>query len=69
MRILTGVICVRVTDREFQAFQAICDKHRVSRQDLLRAVLVDVLVEEGFDALRCEQPPGCESGRETGEAA
>jgi len=58
MTVLTGVLCVRVTDAEFRAFQVICDRAKVSRQEMLRAILVDILVEEGFDGLRRWEPEG-----------
>jgi hypothetical protein len=44
-----------------------CLRHKVSYQDLLRAMIVDALVEEGYDALRCEQSEGREGSGETSE--
>jgi len=63
---MSHVIAVRLSDGEFNAFVQLRDRHNVTAQQLLHAIVIDALVEDGFDALRCRQSEGCE---DTGEAS
>lgn len=65
---MSHVIAVRLSDAEHECFLTLCVKNRVSRQQFLHAVVIDVLVEEGFDALRCRESEGCERTTEESEA-
>jgi len=65
---MSHVVAVRLTEGEWNAFQTIRDRHNVSAQQLLHAIVVDALVEDGFDALRCEQSEGHSCSGETSES-
>ena len=65
---MSHVIAVRLSEGEWSAFQELRDRHNVSAQQLLHAIVIDALVEDGFDALRCRESEGRESAGETGEA-
>lgn len=67
MRELPLVVTFRVSEPELKALKALAARLKVSIHQLLHGVMIDVLVEEGFDALRCEQSEGCEASGETGE--
>ena len=64
---MSHVIAVRLSEGEWSAFQELRDRHNVSAQQLLRAIVVDALVEDGFDALRCREPERCPDDAETSE--
>ncbi len=64
---MSHVVAVRLSEGEWSAFQELRDRHRVSAQQLLHAIIVDALVDEGYDALRCRQPEGCPDTGESGE--
>lgn len=64
----------RLSQLEYQGFLRLCRKHNVSRQQMIRALIVDALVDEGIklleaeDDLRREQSErreGCGEGIET----
>lgn len=65
---MSRVLTVRISDEEFSAFLHIRAKHMLTTQELLHAVIVDALVDEGYDGIRCRESEGCESARETSEA-
>jgi len=60
------VMSVRLNEREWVAFMDICRRNRLSRQDFLHAIVVDALIEEGYDALRRKQSKGHSRGAEAG---
>jgi hypothetical protein len=64
---MTVTMSVRLSADEFQQFMDLCRKHNVSRQEMLRAMVVDALAEESPDGLRSKQSKGRQDGRETGE--
>lgn len=61
------VLHVRVTEVEYKGLMHLCEKWNVKRQDALRAFIIDALVDEGIDVLRCKQSKRCKSGTETAE--
>lgn len=63
-----ATLSVRVTQREFIGIMALCKEWNITRQDLLRAIIIDALEEEGIDGLRRKQQKGCKGAGETGEA-
>jgi len=69
---MSHVVAVRLSEGEWNAFQQIRDRHNISAQQLLHGIIIDALVEDGFDALRCREPeryPGNgEEGESRGEA-
>lgn len=64
---MTKTISVRLTLNEYRAWKALCEYHNLISQDLLHSIIVDALVEEGYDALRSSKPKRCEGGAETSE--
>jgi hypothetical protein len=50
---------VRVTRGEFEGLMTLCAEWHITRQDLLSAIIIDALEEEGIDALRRKQQKGC----------
>jgi len=64
---MSHVVTVRLSEGEWSAFQHLRDRHNVSVQQLLHAIVIDALVEDGYDALRCRESEGCEDTGETGE--
>jgi hypothetical protein len=67
MRELPLVVTFRVSEMEYRALKALAERLNVTVHQLLHGVLIDVLVEEGYDALRCEQSEGCEGSGEASE--
>lgn len=65
---MSHVIAVRITDGEWAAFQGLMQSNKVTAQQLLRGIIIDALVEEGYDALRCRQSEGRKSAGEASEA-
>lgn len=63
---MTVTMSVRLTASEFGDFMNLCRKNNVSRQTMLKAIVVDALAEEA-DAVRCEQSEGHSGSAETGE--
>jgi len=64
------IISCRLSDSEWAEFCAMCRKHRVTFQDMMRAMVIDAIVEEmrgEIDGLRRKQPQGCEDSAEAGE--
>jgi hypothetical protein len=61
-------VACRLSLKEWEAFQALCKKHHTTYQDLFRSIIIDALYEEGWDALRCEQPKRREGSTEASEA-
>jgi hypothetical protein len=66
MMTVTVTLSVRVTRDEYEDLLALCDRNNVSRQDMLRAMIIDALAEEA-DALRCRESQGREGSGETSE--
>jgi hypothetical protein len=64
---MSHVIAVRLSEGEWSAFQQLRDRHNVTAQQLLHAIVIDALVEDGWDALRRRESEGCESAGETSE--
>jgi hypothetical protein len=64
---MTKTVSCRLTTGEWLAFQQICEKHNVSYQELFHSIIIDALVEEGYDALRCKQQEGREGSGEASE--
>ena len=61
------IISVRLTQLELLALDAICRHHNLNRHEYLHAIVLDALVEDGFDALRCRESEGRSSSGETSE--
>jgi hypothetical protein len=61
------VVSVRLTELELMTLDAICKQHNVNRHEYVRSIVIDALIEDGFDALRRREPEGCSSSRETSE--
>lgn len=61
------IVCCRLSNEEWEAFHRLCEENKINYQSMLHAIVIDVLVEEGYDALRCQQPERCEGGREASE--
>ena len=65
---MSHVVAVRLSQGEWLAFQQVQHRHHVTAQQFLRAIVIDALVDEGYDGLRCRQSEGCEGAGEAGEA-
>ena len=63
----TEVISCRLTTRELDLFKMICVRHNVTVQDMLHAVIIDVILDEEMNVRRREQE-GCQAPGETGKA-
>lgn len=61
---MSHVVAVRLSDEEWLALQSVQLRDNITMQQLMHAIVIDVLVDEGYDALRCEQSEGCSSARE-----
>jgi hypothetical protein len=61
------IVSARLTEVELLFFDAICAKHGVNRHELLRSIVIDALMDEGYDALRCRESEGREASGETSE--
>jgi hypothetical protein len=64
---MSHVISVRLTDDEYSAFCGVQRKNRLTPQQLLHSIIIDALVDEGYDGLRCGEPEGCEGPGEAGQ--
>ena len=62
------IVSVRLTELELLFLDAICKDHGINRHEYIRGIVVDALVEDGFDALRCRESQGRTGSRETSEA-
>jgi hypothetical protein len=62
---MTLTLSVRVSASEFMGLLELCKKNNVSRQEMLRAMIVDALAEESN--VRPNQSKRCSGGGETGE--
>jgi hypothetical protein len=65
---MSRVIAVRLSEGEWQAFIGACAKYNLTKQEFLRAMVIDALVDEGYDGLRCRQSEGREGLGEEGPA-
>jgi hypothetical protein len=65
---MSHVVALRLSESEWIAFQELRDRHNVTAQQLLHGIVIDALVEDGFDALRRRESQGCEDTGETSEA-
>jgi hypothetical protein len=65
---MSRVVSCRISEGEWNAFHLVCERHSVSVGDLFHSIIVDALIDEGFDALRPEQPEGRKNGFETSES-
>jgi len=61
------IVSVRLTEVELLFLDAICTKHSVNRHELLRSIVIDALMDEGYDALRRRESEGCKGSREESE--
>lgn len=61
---MTKTISVRLTLNEYRAWKALCEYHNLISQDLLHSIIIDALVEEGYDALRSSESSRCEGSPE-----
>jgi hypothetical protein len=64
---MSHVIAVRLSEGEWNAFQELRNRHNVTAQQLLHGIVIDALVEDGFDALRCRESEGRSDDGETSE--
>jgi len=64
---MSHVITTRLTDDEWEAYQRVMGHHNLSASQLLHSIVVDALVDEDHNGVRCRQSTGCESSREAGE--
>jgi hypothetical protein len=62
---MTVTLSVRVSRDEYMGLLDLCKKNNVSRQEMLRALIVDALAEESD--VRSRKPKRCSGGGETGE--
>jgi hypothetical protein len=62
------IVSLRLTELELMFLDAICKIHGINRHEYVRSIVIDALVEDGFDALRCGKPEGCSSSGETVKA-
>ena len=62
------VLGVRVTQREFMGLMTLCKEWNITRQVLLRAIIIDALEEEGVDGLRRKQQERCEGSGKASKA-
>lgn len=58
------VISVRLTQIELLALDTICRKNNLNRHEYIHAIVMDALVEDGYDALRCWESERREGSRE-----
>jgi hypothetical protein len=61
------IVSVRLTELELLFLDAICKDHGINRHEYVRAIVIDALIEDGYDALRCRESEGRSSGRKTSE--
>lgn len=61
------IVSARLTELELLFLDAICAKHGINRHEYVRSIVIDALIEDGFDALRCREPEGRTGSGETSE--
>jgi hypothetical protein len=66
---MSKTVAARLTETEHAAFLDICRKYNITRQQLFRAMIIDALVDEGYDGLRPEQSERCEGGSAPSETS
>jgi hypothetical protein len=49
------IVSLRLTELELLFLDAICKSHGINRHEYIRSIVIDALVEDGFDALRCRE--------------
>jgi hypothetical protein len=54
---------------EWSAFRQVCERHNLTIQQLMHSIIVDALIDEGFDALRCQQSERRKSSPTAGETS
>ena len=64
---MSKTIACRLSVGEYEAFKVVCERHKLTYQELLHSIIIDALVDEGFDALRCQQQERRKSSPEAGE--
>jgi hypothetical protein len=62
------IVSLRLTELELLFLDAICKVHGINRHEYVRSIVIDALVEDGFDALRCREQEGRSSSGETVKA-
>jgi hypothetical protein len=65
---MSRVVSCRLSEGEWNAFKCVCENHSLSVGDLFHSIIIDALVDEGFDGLRCRQQEGREGATEESEA-
>lgn len=64
-------VASRLSSEEYWAVKKLASKNNVSTADYIRGIIIDALVEEGYDARRFRQegnPQGREGSEATGTA-
>jgi hypothetical protein len=61
------IVSVRLTELELLFLDAICKGHGINRHEYVRSIVIDALIEDGYDALRCRESAGRSSSREASE--
>ena len=64
---ITKTIACRLSIGEWNAFKGVCEKHNLRVQELLHSIIIDALLDEGYDALRPNEPPRRKDGAEASE--
>jgi hypothetical protein len=54
---------------EWEAFKGVCEHHKLTYQELMHSIIIDALLDEGYDALRPKQSERRESGPAPGETS
>lgn len=60
------IVSTRLSEEEWNAFDRVRIKYNISVQELLRGIIVDAIVDEGYDGLRRRKP---ERREDPGEAS
>jgi hypothetical protein len=61
------IVSVRLTELELLFLDAICKDNGINRHEYVRSIVIDALVEDGYDALRCRESQGRKGSGETSE--
>lgn len=61
------IVSVRLTEVEAMFLDSVCAKHGLNRHEFLRSIVIDALLDEGYDALRCGKPEGRSTSGEASE--
>ena len=61
------IVSVRLTELELLFLDAICKKNKVNRHEYVRSIVIDALIEDGYDALRCRESEGRSRSGEASE--